>query len=180
VLTGAVRLRVAVPALPVDEGVGLGVGRNELGEQSLHSLVYVVDDRSDLFDREAGGVGQVPVDVAFAGVDGAGITAAHGDDDIRGPGDLVGEGLGKLLAGVEAAFGQEGDDRGVDLVAGVGAGGADFDPASGVVVEQDPGGDAAARVVGTHEQHDGNVFHDDFLGLTDGANGPGEAAHEAM
>ena len=50
---------------------------------------------------------QLPVEVALAGVDGAGVTAAHGHDDVGRPGGLVGEGLGELLGDVEAPLGED-------------------------------------------------------------------------
>ena len=76
--------------------------------------------RTDV-DVLAGGVVELPVLVALAGVEGAGVAAAHGDDDIGGTDDLVGPGLGELVGDVDADLGHGGDGGGVDLRAGLGA-----------------------------------------------------------
>lgn len=87
-------------------------------------------------DGQPGGVGQVPVEVARARVDEAGVAAAHQLHDIGCAHDFVGLGLGELLGYIDADLGQGVDDGGVDLVGGRGPGGADVDLARGVVVEE--------------------------------------------
>jgi hypothetical protein len=49
---------------------------------------------ADLLHGLAGGIVENPFLVAPAGEDGAGVAAAHGDDDVGGAHDLVGPGLG--------------------------------------------------------------------------------------
>lgn len=44
--------------------------RGQLVEQCAHASVDVVADRADLVNVPAGGVGEFPVEVALAGVDG--------------------------------------------------------------------------------------------------------------
>jgi hypothetical protein len=136
---------------------------DELGEQGLDPLIDLIDDGSHLIDREAGGVGELPVQVAFARIDRAGVAAAHGDDDVGRPGDLLADWLGEFLGGVETSFGQDGDDGGVQLIAWLGSGGADLDSAFGVVLEQDPGGGTATGVVGAEKENDWGVCHPDSL-----------------
>ena len=64
---------------------------------------------------------------------------------------------------IESSFGEDLGDGGADLVSWFGAGGEDLDSSVGVMVEQDPGGGAAPRVVDAQEQDDGLVFHDGSL-----------------
>ncbi len=70
------------------------------------------------------GSGEVPVEVALAGVDRAGVPAAHGDHHVRGMDHVVGERLGELLRQIEADFGHHRHNGGIDLVGGGGTGGA--------------------------------------------------------
>src|SRR5688572_25298762 len=60
----------------------------ELLHQGLDPPADLVADRPDLFDRQPSGVGYLPIEIALAGVERAGITAAHGDDDSGGLDDL--------------------------------------------------------------------------------------------
>jgi hypothetical protein len=146
---------------------------HQLVEQHAGASVDLLDDGPDLLDGLAGGVGEVPVEVALARVDRTGVTAAHGDDDVGAASRLVGERLGELLGHVEPAFGEDLGDRGVDLLAGGGAGGAHDDPAVAVVVEQHPGSDGAAGVVGADHEDLGDVGHECSLGADDGAEAVG-------
>ena len=110
--------------------------------------------RADVFDGLAGRVVELPVEVPLAGVDRAGVAAAHGDHDVCRADDFLGPGLGELGGDVDAAFGHRGDRRWVHLGAGLAAAG----PGDGVV----PGevGEEAHRhlgptgVVHAQEQHD--------------------------
>ena len=52
----------------------------------MDPTVDVVDDGSYLLDALAGRVGELPVEVLLAGVYGAGVSAAHRDDHVRGAG----------------------------------------------------------------------------------------------
>ena len=75
------------------------------------------------------------------------------DHDVGGLHDVVGQRLGELLRQVETNLGHGGQDGGVDLVGGDRSGGADVDPAGGVVVEQRCGHLRAAGVVYADEQY---------------------------
>ena len=85
------------------------VGRNaELVEECADAAFDLVADGSDGGGVLAGGVGEVPVFVALAGEDRAGVAAAH-DDDVGGADDLVGPGLGEL-AGLSRAKNRRSSD----------------------------------------------------------------------
>src|SRR5438128_2557999 len=71
---------------------------DETGDQLLDARPDFVADHADHLDRLAGRVGELPVLVAFAGEDRAGVAAAHGDDDVAVPGYGVVE-LPGLLGG---------------------------------------------------------------------------------
>src|SRR5438093_9388729 len=57
-------------------------GADEGLEQLTHQRVDAIADRTYLGDRQAGRVGEVPVEVTLAGEDRTGIAASHRDDDI--------------------------------------------------------------------------------------------------
>ena len=78
----------------------------------------------------AGGIVDLPVEIALAGVDRAGVTAAHRDHDVGGLHDFVGERLRELLGEVEADLLHRRDDGRVDLGRGRRAGGAHVDAPS--------------------------------------------------
>src|SRR5262245_39963216 len=91
----------------------------EFGEQLPYPPADLVADRADGTEAEACRIGKVPVEVALAGVDGAGVAAAHGDHHVGGP-HLVGRHwLGVLAGDVEADLRHRLDDRGVELVGGL-------------------------------------------------------------
>ncbi len=69
--------------------------------------VDLVDDGPDLADRQAGRVGEFPIEITLAGEHWASVAAAHGDDHVGGQGDLGGERLGELLGRVETAFDED-------------------------------------------------------------------------
>src|SRR4030095_17084813 len=85
---------------PPPTGRACGWGRDELVGEAAHPLVDLVADLADLVDRLAGGVVQLPVLIPLAGVDRAGVAAAHRDARIRGADDLVREPLCGLLGHV--------------------------------------------------------------------------------
>ena len=62
----------------------------QAADEDLDAAADLVADRADGVDAEAGGVVELPVLVALAGEDRAGVAAAHRDDDVGGPDDLVG------------------------------------------------------------------------------------------
>jgi hypothetical protein len=92
----------------------------------------------------------------------------QGDDDVGGLHGFGGEGFGEFLGQVEPDLGHGLRDGGVDRVGGRGAGGADHDPALGVVVEQSGGHLGAAGVVDADEQDFGFVRHGVSLTSGDG------------
>jgi hypothetical protein len=72
--------------------------------------VDLVADAADGLDGLPGRVGQVPVEIALAGVDGAGVAAAHGDDDGGGLDLVAGQRLGELSREIQADLGHGLDD----------------------------------------------------------------------
>jgi len=70
---------------------------DEVLDEREDSAVDLVANGADVVNAVAGRVGELPVEVALTGVDGAGVAAAHGDQDVGRSGELVGEGFGKLL-----------------------------------------------------------------------------------
>src|SRR5690606_27817629 len=131
----------------------------ELVEERLRASVDLVDDGPNVVDVLAGRVGEVPVEVALAGEDGACVTTAHGDDHVGGARRFVGERLRKLLGHVQPALREYLGDSGVDVLTRGRAGGADGHPTGAVVVEQDASGHRAAGVVGAHDEDLGTVSH---------------------
>src|SRR5581483_9081439 len=131
---------------------GLGV---EFGEQLFDPGADVVADCTDNLDGLAGGVGELPVLVALAGKDRAGVTTAHGDDDIAFLGGGVVELLGVFGSDVDADLPHRLDRNGVDLVGGLGAGGADLNAGAGEVTQPSGSHLRAASVVYADEQDAG-------------------------
>ena len=109
--------------------------------------------------RGPAGSRDLPVLVALARVDGAGVAAAHGDDDVGGADDVVGERLGERGGDVDPEFGHGGDARRRSMAAaGLGAGGADVHPALAAQCWSRAGGHlGAAGVVHADEQHLGHL-----------------------
>ena len=134
--------------------------RDQFVDQRLDPLLDLVADPSDLLDGLPGWVGEVPIQVSFAGKHRAGVSAAHRDDDVGGHDDVVGEGLGELLREIEADLCHHLHDLRVDLFGWRAPGRADVDPTLGVVIEQRRCHLAAPRVVDACEQHLRDVRHD--------------------
>src|SRR5262249_37472847 len=160
-------------------GTARSVGELEFGDEVADAPGDVLADVSHVGDVAAGWVGDVPVLVAFAGEDRAGVAAAHGDDHVGGPDDFVGPRFGELGADVDADFGH-GVDRGrVDLAFGHGSAGVDDDLIAGQALE--PGGRhlGAAGVVDAQEQHRWDGGFDASLDLGQGLQPvPGESFGE--
>lgn len=114
---------------------GSGSVGEESGEEGLDAAIDVVADRPDLVHGLSGGVVELPVEVAFAGEDRAGVAAAHRDDHVGGLDGFGGQRFGKFFGQVEPDFVHGLGHRGVDGVGGRGPGGADGHLALGVVVE---------------------------------------------
>ena len=89
--------------------------REERGEERVDSTANLVANWADGVDVLPCRVVELPVLIPLAGVQGAGIAAAHRDDDIRGSDDLVGPRLGKLGSDVDADLRHHGDRCRVDL-----------------------------------------------------------------
>ena len=83
----------------------------EAADEDLDAAADLVADRADGVDAEAGGVVELPVLVALAGEQRAGVTAAHRDDDVGGADDLVGPRLRVLGGDVDADLGHRVDRR---------------------------------------------------------------------
>lgn len=65
-------------------------------------MLDLVADRADRVHSWAGGIGELPVEVALAREDGTGVAAAHGDDDVGCLDGFRGERLGGFGADVDA------------------------------------------------------------------------------
>jgi hypothetical protein len=139
-------------------------GGCELSQQGLDASVDLFDDVADRFHRLTGRIVELPLDVALARVERAGITAAHGDDDVDGLCEVIAEELGEFVARIKAPFTQDCYDGGVELGGRLGPGREDFDSALRVVVEQDASSNTAPGVVGAQKEYDGFVVHLDSSG----------------
>src|SRR6266581_3873045 len=92
----------ANPIRPVSGSLlGRSHGR-QLVQKRRYPPAYLVADLADLLDALARGIRKLPIQIALARVDRAGVATAHRHDDVRRPHELVGQRLGKLLAQVEA------------------------------------------------------------------------------
>ena len=65
----------------------------ELAQEVFNPGLDGVADLADLRKRRACRIVDLPVVVLLTGVERAGVSAAHGDDDIRGAHDFIGERL---------------------------------------------------------------------------------------
>ena len=130
-------------------------------EQRPGPPIDLLDDGSHCLDRLSGRVFEIPVHISLPGVDGTGVAATHGHDDLGLLGDLFGERLGNSLSGSKATLSKDCDDRGVQLVRRVRTRRAHFETSFGVVIEENFCGKAAPRVVGAEEQDYWDVAHSD-------------------
>jgi len=92
-------------------------GIKKFGEESLDETLYFVSYETYLVDASARGVDEVPVQVALPGVDRAGVSAAHGDDDIGVESHLHGQFAGRFVRDVDALFPHHVDDRRIQVFA---------------------------------------------------------------
>jgi hypothetical protein len=92
-------------------------------EESLDAGADFVADEADFVDGKILRIGERPVFATKVGEVGAGFSAAHGDEQGGIAGEVVGEELGVGGGEVDADFAHGVDDDGVDVRAGVGAGG---------------------------------------------------------
>lgn len=93
---------------------GLCGVRGELVEQPLNAGVEVVANCAHPIQRQAFGIGDCPVEVPLARIDGARITATHRHHDIGGGDDIVGQRFGEVVAQVDPDLGHRLDHGGVD------------------------------------------------------------------
>ena len=139
--------------LPLREGLSSADRNVEAAEQLADAATDLVADRPHRVDALAGGVVELPVLVALAREERAGVAAAHRDDDVGGLDDLVGPRLGELVGDVDADLGHRRDRRRVHLVAGLGAARPRDRPVAGEVVEPPERHLRAPGVVHAEEQH---------------------------
>src|SRR5665647_3545976 len=104
-------------------------GWDELGDERCDPGLDLVADGAYGVDALAGRVGEHPVLVPLAGVERAGVAAAHGDDHVRGDDGFGGEDLGLLGGEVDALLEHRLTDGGVDRLGGRRAGGQYVDAA---------------------------------------------------
>jgi hypothetical protein len=98
----------------VPETLISGGNEAEFVDQLSDAAFDVVAYGADASGVETGGIVEVvPGFVAFAGEDGAGIAAAHGDHDVGGADSFVSPGFGELVGKVDASFGHSGDGEGL-------------------------------------------------------------------
>src|SRR5262249_23358234 len=82
----------------------------KFADQHPHAGIDLVTDTPDGLEITSVGIVEHPVLVALSRIDGAGVAAAHRDHDVRGPNDLVGQGLRERLAQVDADLLHRDDD----------------------------------------------------------------------
>src|SRR5882762_4812793 len=131
----------------------LRAGDCELVEQRTDPRVDSVSNSTNGLEILACRVVQLPVLVTFAGVDGAGVSAAHRDHDIGGLDELIGERLWKLLADVDSDLPHRLDDNWVELMCRGAPRRAHADPSFSALVEKPRRHLAAAGVVHADEEH---------------------------
>src|ERR1039458_787378 len=90
-----------------------GSAGEQLVDEHADPLLDVVADGADLLYRAARGIGELPVDVALAGIDRARVATAHGDDDVGAAAHLVGQLAWRLASDVDARLRHHLDDGGV-------------------------------------------------------------------
>ena len=95
--------------------------------RSRISSLILADD----LDRLTGGICQLPVLVARPVIDRTGVAAAHRDDDIGRPDDLVGPAPGLLGGDIDADLAHRLDRRRVDRRCGLRATGENLDAIPG-------------------------------------------------
>lgn len=134
-------------------------------EQAAPPPLDVVTDEAYLFEGPAPGIGHVPVLVAPAGVEGTGVTAAHGHHHVGRVEAGVGPAVRDPAGDVDARLGRDGNCGRVDLRRWGRASREHPDPAAGRLLQPGGGHLGAAGIVHTDEKHRGRaraliLFHD--------------------
>lgn len=101
----------------------------------------------------------MPVEVALAGEEGAGVATTHSDDNIAGLNRVDSENLGFLVAEVDAFFAHSFNDDGIGGVGRGRPGRADFNGVASEMNEVTGGHLGATSVVDADEQ-DAGLSHD--------------------
>src|SRR5688572_15148858 len=83
----------------------------EVIEEAPDTALDLVPDHTDLLERLAGGIRELPVLVADAGEDGAGVAAPHRDHHVGLPYDIVLQAFGQLGRDVDADLRHRLNDR---------------------------------------------------------------------
>src|SRR5215218_1183612 len=123
----------------------------QIRQKPFHATGDLVSNPANRVEVLAGGVLELPVLVALAGIDGAGVPAAHRDHDVGDADRVVREGLWVLPAQIHPNLGHRLDHPGVELLRGVAAGRANVNPTGGEHVEEPRGHLAAPGVVDADE-----------------------------
>ena len=113
----------------------------------------LVSDRPHGPEWLSGRVVQIPVLVALARIELAGVPATHRHHDVGPPDGIVAEGPRRSSRQVDPNFGHGLDDHRVNQAGGSAACREDLDPATGQVPEKAGGDLAAAGVVNADEEH---------------------------
>ena len=135
------------------------VGGTSSASRARTAPVDLVAYGADLFDRLACGVVERPIHVALAGVEGAGVPAAHGDHDVGGAGRLVRDGLGTSVDMSMPTSAMAATTAGLSCAGRGRAGGAHGHPPAGVMLQQSGRHLGAPGIVHAHEQDFGGHFH---------------------
>ena len=113
-------------------GVGsAGLENEELAGQTLDSLPDVVTDAPDSREILTGRVLELPVFVALAGKDGAGVAASHRDDHVGNQNQIVREDARGIVRDVDTGLSHGCDGDRVHLVSGFRSGRKDVDAIAG-------------------------------------------------
>jgi ArsR family transcriptional regulator, arsenate/arsenite/antimonite-responsive transcriptional repressor len=130
-----------------------GLSPVELGDEGLDPPTDLIARGAHLVERPAGGVGEVPVDVALARDVWALIAAAHGDDDVGLLGELAGQESRAAACEVDSEFAHRIEDLWMDASGRSRPCGRRGVPPAGGPLEQRLAHLGAAGVVEANEQH---------------------------
>src|SRR5690606_24767258 len=125
---------------------------DELAGESLDACSDLIADRTHRLDALPGRVVELPIFVALSGEEGAGVAAAHRDDDVRGLHRFGGKYFRLFCRDVDVELGHGVNGDGVDLVGWHGSGGANLDTLARDIAEESGRHLRAAGVVDADEQ----------------------------